>query len=73
MITVDFNQSSPSYIQNLETEDNIGLILRNEKGEYHVLALSLQQHRLLNMFVNTITKREPAKIALRCKIEIKKE
>lgn len=63
MITVDFNQSSPSYLQNLETEENVGLILRDEKGEYHILALSLHQHRLLNMFVNTITKREPVGIA----------
>jgi len=38
----------------------VGLLYTDEQGGYHLLALSKEQHRALNIFVSALTKEQPA-------------
>lgn len=38
----------------------VGLLYTDEQGDFHLLALSKEQHRALNIFVSALTKEQPA-------------
>lgn len=39
---------------------DVGLIYTDTNGNYHILALSRDQHEVLNIFVGCLTKSQPA-------------
>ena len=51
----------------------VGLIYTDENGDYHLLALSVEQHRILQLFVSGLTKEQPSIKADNYKVTIQKQ
>lgn len=52
---------------------DVGLIYTDEAGNYHILALSPEQHQALQLFVSAMTEDEPAVKADRFEVIIREK
>lgn len=52
---------------------DVGLIYTDEAGKYHILALSPEQHQALQLFVASLTKEQPAVMADKYEVVIRKK
>ena len=59
--------------ENFAQPGEVGLIYTDEAGEYHILALSPEQHQALQLFVSSLTKGQPAITADKYEVIIRKK